>query len=59
MNVIISRQGEGERFVRENRVVTIRLDLPQLSVHEIEFDDTFEIAEHMPRAQRTLRPPSR
>ena len=46
MNAIITRPGEGERFVRENRVVTIRLDLPQLSVHEIEFDETFEVPKH-------------
>jgi quercetin dioxygenase-like cupin family protein len=46
LGVLITRAGEGERFIRENRVVTIRLDLPQLSVHEIEFDTTFEVAPH-------------
>lgn len=42
----IARPGEGERFVRENRVVTIRIELPQLSIHEIEFDTTFEVPPH-------------
>jgi quercetin dioxygenase-like cupin family protein len=46
MGAIISRPGDGERFVRENRVVTIRVELPQLSIHEIEFDTTFEVALH-------------
>ena len=40
---VLSRPGEGERFERENRAVTIRVDLPDLSVHEIEFDSTFEV----------------
>ena len=43
---LIARPGEGERFVRENRVVTIRIELPQLSIHEIEFDTTFEVPPH-------------
>jgi quercetin dioxygenase-like cupin family protein len=43
---LIIGPGEGERFVRENRIVTIRLDLPELSIHEIEFDTTFEVAPH-------------
>jgi len=43
---IISGPGDGERFIRENRTVTIRLDLPELSIHEIEFDTTFEVAGH-------------
>ena len=43
---VVSRPGEGERFERENRAVTIRVDLPDLSVHEIEFDDTFEVPPH-------------
>jgi quercetin dioxygenase-like cupin family protein len=43
---IISRPGDGERFDRENRTVTIRADLPQLSIHELEFDTTFEVAQH-------------
>ena len=44
MHAITSRPGDGEHFVRDNRVLPIRLDLPQLSVHEIEFDDTCEFA---------------
>ena len=46
MEAIISRPGHGERFVRENRTVTIRLDLPELSIHELEFDATFAVAGH-------------
>lgn len=46
MQPIINREDQGECFTRDNRLVTIRLDLPQLSVHEIEFDDTFEVSEH-------------
>jgi quercetin dioxygenase-like cupin family protein len=46
MGAIISRPGDGERFVRENRTVAIRLDLPDLSIHEIEFDITFDVAGH-------------
>lgn len=46
MKAIISRPGEGERFVRENRTVTIRVELAQLSIHEIEFDTTFEVPRH-------------
>lgn len=42
----ICRPGEGERFVRSNRTVTIKADLPQLSIHEIEFDTTFEVPPH-------------
>jgi quercetin dioxygenase-like cupin family protein len=38
--------GEGERFVRHNRVVTIKIELPELSIHEIEFDTTFEVPPH-------------
>jgi len=43
---IISRPGDGERFNREDRTVTIRLDLPELSIHEIEFDTTSAVAGH-------------
>lgn len=43
---IICRPGEGERFVRSNRTVTIKADLPQLSIHEIAFDSTFEVPPH-------------
>ena len=44
--LVVIHQDEGERFVRANRTVTIRLDLPQLSIHEIEFDTTFEVTAH-------------
>ena len=43
---VISRAGDGERFVRDNRVITIRFDLPQLSLVEIEFDASFEVPPH-------------
>ncbi len=43
---MLSAPGEGERFVRDNRTVTIKVDLPELSVLEIEFDDTFEVPPH-------------
>ena len=46
LTAIISRPGEGERHVRSNRVVTIRVDLPQVSIHEIEFDETFAVEPH-------------
>jgi quercetin dioxygenase-like cupin family protein len=46
MPAITTRPGEGERFERENRTVTIRVDLPELSAHEIEFDSTFEVPPH-------------
>jgi quercetin dioxygenase-like cupin family protein len=44
--VVVRRDG-GERFERGNRVVTIRFDLPQLSLVEIEFDPSFEVTPHM------------
>ena len=43
---IVSRPGEGERFERSNRTLTIRVDEPQLSVIEIEFDDSFAVDPH-------------
>jgi quercetin dioxygenase-like cupin family protein len=43
---VISRPGDGERFERDNRVVTIRIDLDGLSVHEIEFDERFAVPPH-------------
>jgi quercetin dioxygenase-like cupin family protein len=46
MDPIVSIPGDGERFVRENRTLTIRVDLPGLSVTEIEFDDTFTVDPH-------------
>jgi quercetin dioxygenase-like cupin family protein len=46
MAAIISRPGEGERYIRDNRVVTIKVDLPELSIHEVDFDPTFEVSPH-------------
>jgi quercetin dioxygenase-like cupin family protein len=43
---VINGPGEGERFERDNRVVTIKADLPQLSVNEIAFDPDFEVSPH-------------
>jgi quercetin dioxygenase-like cupin family protein len=43
---IVRPPGEGERFQRANRVVTIKVDLPEISIHEIEFDPTFEVPTH-------------
>lgn len=43
---LVVRPEDGERFVRHNRVVTIKLELPELSIHEIEFDTTFEVPPH-------------
>jgi quercetin dioxygenase-like cupin family protein len=43
---VLARAGEGERFERENRVVTIRFELPQLSLVEIEFDGSFSVDPH-------------
>jgi quercetin dioxygenase-like cupin family protein len=43
---IVSRPGDGERFERSNRTLTIRVDEPQLSVIEIEFDDSFGVDPH-------------
>jgi quercetin dioxygenase-like cupin family protein len=43
---IIRRPSEGERFTRSNRTVTIKVDLPQRSIHEIEFDTTLHVPPH-------------
>jgi quercetin dioxygenase-like cupin family protein len=43
---IVSRAGDGERFDRDNRTIIIRVDLPQLSVIEIVFDERFEVPPH-------------
>lgn len=45
-SALIVGPDDGERFTRENRIVTIRLDLPQLSIHEIDFDTSFEVPPH-------------
>jgi quercetin dioxygenase-like cupin family protein len=44
--LVVARATDGERFERENRVVTIRFELPQLSLIEIEFDSSFEVSPH-------------
>lgn len=44
---IIRPPGEGERYERANRVVTIKVDLPELSIHEIEFDSSFAVPPHV------------
>ncbi|HEY3185433.1 MAG TPA: cupin domain-containing protein [Gaiellaceae bacterium] len=43
---IVTPPDGGERFERENRVVTILGDLPQLSANVIEFDSSFEVGPH-------------
>ena len=43
---VVSGPGDGERFESSNRSVTIRVDLPGLSIHEIAFDETFDVAPH-------------
>jgi quercetin dioxygenase-like cupin family protein len=44
---VVARLGDGERFERSNRTVTILLDLPQLSLIEIAFDSSFEVSPHV------------
>jgi quercetin dioxygenase-like cupin family protein len=44
---IVVRSDGGERFERDNRVITILFDLPQLSLIEIEFDPSFEVSPHV------------
>jgi quercetin dioxygenase-like cupin family protein len=43
---VVSGPGSGERFERENRVITIKANLPEISALEIEFDPTFEVEPH-------------
>jgi quercetin dioxygenase-like cupin family protein len=43
---VVNGPDEGERFDRGNRVVTIKADLPLLSVNEIAFDPSFEVPPH-------------
>ena len=42
----ISRPGEGERYERENRTITLRIELPGMSINEIDFDETFAVDPH-------------
>ena len=44
---VVARLGAGERFERDNRVVTIIYELPQVSLVEIEFDPSFEVPPHV------------
>jgi len=43
---IVSAPGDGERFERENRTLTIRVEVPGLSILEIAFDNSFEVPPH-------------
>jgi quercetin dioxygenase-like cupin family protein len=43
---VVRPPGEAERFERANRVVTIKVGLPEVSIYEIEFDPTFEAPPH-------------
>ena len=44
---ILSALGGGERHERDNRTITVHVDLPGLSILEIEFDETFAVAPHV------------
>jgi quercetin dioxygenase-like cupin family protein len=44
---IVSALGGGERHVRDNRTITVHVDLPGLSILEIEFDATFAVPPHV------------
>jgi quercetin dioxygenase-like cupin family protein len=43
---IVSRPGEGELLVRNNRSLLVRVDHPGLSVIEISFERTFGVPHH-------------
>ena len=43
---VVSGPDDGERHERDNRTITIRVDLPGLSINEIEFDETFVVPPH-------------
>jgi quercetin dioxygenase-like cupin family protein len=43
----VSRPGDGERFERGNRVITILGDGEQLSALVIDFDETFDVPPHI------------
>ena len=47
MDPVVSRPGDGERFERGNRTITIRVDEPGMSILEIEFDETFSVDPHV------------
>jgi quercetin dioxygenase-like cupin family protein len=44
--VVVSGPGDGERFDRGNRLITLKGDAPQVSVNEIEFDTDFVVDPH-------------
>src|SRR5215218_3941418 len=44
--MIVSGPGDGERFERDNRVVTVKAELEQISVNEIEFESSFSVDPH-------------
>ena len=44
---VVSGPGDGERHIRDNRTITIRVDLRGLSILEIEFDETFAVPPHV------------
>jgi quercetin dioxygenase-like cupin family protein len=46
VEAIVSGPGEGERFERGNRVITLKTTLPEISANEIMFDASFEVAPH-------------
>jgi len=43
---VISRPGDGERFERSDRTLTVRVDLPGLSVIDISFEESFFVDPH-------------
>ena len=43
---VVSGPGDGERFERSNRTITIKADLPEVSALEIEFDPSFHVDPH-------------
>ncbi len=45
-DVVVTRPGDGEPFVRENRTITILADVGVLSLLEIDFDSTFVVPPH-------------
>jgi quercetin dioxygenase-like cupin family protein len=45
-DAVVAHPDESERFDRENRVIVIKCDLPQISVFDIVFDTDFEVAPH-------------
>jgi quercetin dioxygenase-like cupin family protein len=46
MEPTVSKPDEGEVFTRDNRTLTVRVDLPGMSMLEIEFDETFAVDPH-------------